>query len=170
MYYKTRKILSLYAKHQKRNEKGQFIKETLKDKEKKYESVEIEMKKKPRIFKPYIERIEEKKKEIKEKIEVIPEKKKHKIYKYFIGATYDKRGKKGEHPFHMEFKVDSPKPLSIAELEDIIIREVEQEDDKLAMAVRNCKFAELKTVEIETVEFEPSIEVYFNTNAIKRRF
>lgn len=72
-----------------------------------------------------------------------------KKYTYIIGFDYNKRGKHGMHPFHREYRVVSPKPMSAGEIVDYIV----SQDSEFADVLSACKF-KLKGEEIEDTEHE----------------
>jgi len=139
---KTRRILSYYARHQKR-ENGRFVKETEADRISKTEKAIANMEADKQFN--FKERAEELK---------VKTKKLFRRFKYLIAMDYSaektRTGKwkgKGRHPFHAEYLVISKRKLDNEDIRDRII----SYDDDYDSVLSACKLTHIKGVEVEYV-------------------
>lgn len=136
----TKKINKVYAKFQKRDSHGRFVKESNSEKINKVERAISYLSTESTIKnQDIIKHLKKRKSRFVKKTEKIEEPEKSYEWEYFIGADYDSPRGSG-HDFNCEFKVLSDKPLSDDELTERCKDGIDNIDSTLTTVVNNCSF------------------------------
>lgn len=136
---KRKTISRVYAKFQKRDRYGRFVKESKTEKTVKIDrAINYLTEESASEYIDEIKTLTRKRKKIvkqtsKEEIEPNEE------WEYFIGASY-KSNRGTSHDFTCEFKVTSDKKLSDEEIAERINQNIDQIDSTLGTVVSNCSF------------------------------